>query len=40
MPELAGTQLIAIASFASLVVAWLMAPAEAAPPHEPVPAAA
>lgn len=28
MPELAGTQVVAIASFAALVVAWLMAPAE------------
>ena len=28
MPELDGTSIIAIASFAGLIVAWLMAPAE------------
>lgn len=27
MPQLDGTQIIAIASFAGLIVAWLMAPA-------------
>lgn len=43
MPELAGTQLIAIASFAALVIAWLMAPTETVevvPQREAVPAAA
>lgn len=30
MPELDGTQIIAIASFAALIVAWLMAPASSA----------
>lgn len=30
MPELDGTSILAIASFASLVIAWLMAPGTAA----------
>lgn len=43
MPELDGTSIIAIASFASLVVAWLMAPTESVvtvAKGEPLPAAA
>ncbi len=42
MPELDGTSVIAIASFAALVIAWLMAPTEtvAVAQREPLPAAA
>lgn len=42
MPELDGTSLIAIASFAVLVIAWLMAPTTSAVVAErkPLPAAA
>lgn len=41
MPELDGTSVLAIASFAALVVAWLMAPtAPAVAERKPLPAAA
>jgi hypothetical protein len=43
MPELDGTTIIAIASFAALVVAWLVAPTETVvtvSEREAVPAAA
>ncbi|MBI2324479.1 MAG: hypothetical protein HYU87_05920 [Chloroflexi bacterium] len=41
MPALDGTQILAIASFAALVIAWLMAPTESAvvvAEREPLPA--
>ncbi len=41
MPALDGTQVVAIASFAALIVAWLMAPTtESVAATEPLPAAA
>lgn len=41
MPALDGTSIAAIASFAALIVAWLMAPtADTAAASEPLPAAA
>ena len=42
MPELDGTQIAAMASFAALILAWLVAPAapEAGAEQEPLPAAA
>jgi hypothetical protein len=42
MPEFDGTQVAAIASFATLVLAWLMAPTSSVvvAEREPLPAAA
>ncbi len=40
MPELDGTSVIAIASFAALILAWLMAPASAPVAVQPELAAA
>ena len=41
MPQLDGTSIVAIASFAALVLTWLMAPsATVAAASEPLPAAA